>query len=71
MTASLDADADVNTLELFPANEQHRLEDLVAQGLRLEKLDRVAVHLQNTDALLAMCHSDRVFLFKKEMRIST
>ena len=71
MTTPLDADTDVDTLELFPANEQHRLEDLVAQGLRLEELDRVAINLQNSDALLAMCHSDRVFLFKKEMRIST
>ncbi len=62
MTTPLDADTDVDTLELFPANEQHRLEDLVAQGLRLEELDGVAVHLQNANALLAVCHSDRIFL---------
>jgi hypothetical protein len=62
VTASLDTDADVNTLELFPADKQHRLEDLVPQGLRLKELDRVAVDLQNADTLLAVCHSDRIFL---------
>ncbi len=70
MTASLDADADVDTLELFPADEQHGLEDLVPQGLRLEQLDRVAVHLQDADALLAVCNSDSIFLYKKTVRKS-
>ena len=69
MTTSLDADTNVDILELFPANEQDRLEDLVTQGLRLQQLKRVAVDLQNTSALLAMSNSNCVFLRpKRKMR---
>ena len=54
--------ADVNLLELIRADEQHRLEDLVTEGLRLEKLDRVPINLQNALATLAMRDGDRIFL---------
>jgi len=62
VTTSPNADADVDVLELLSADEKNRLEDLVTQGFRLEELDGVTVHLQETIPLLAVSNGDSVLL---------
>ena len=62
MTTTLDADADIQVGELLGAEQEHGLEDLHAEGLRLHQVDGVAVDAQDTLALLAVGHSGGVAL---------
>ena len=54
VATTLDADAQVHDGEALAAEQQDRLEDLVAQQLRLDQLDRAAVNLDQATALLAV-----------------
>jgi hypothetical protein len=66
VTTTPDPHADIDLLELVRAHEQHRLEDLVAESLRLEKLDGVAVDLQDALSALAVRDGNRVLLLRQE-----
>lgn len=56
------ADADVQVGEALAAEEQHGLEGLEAEGLRLQQLDGRAVDADEAAAALAVGDSDRVLL---------
>ena len=65
VATALDADAQVHDGEALAAEQQNRLEDLVAQQLRLDQLDGAAVDLDQTAALLAIRDGDRRLLATK------
>ena len=62
VTTTLDADADIQVGELLGAEQQHGLQDLHAEGLGLHQVHGVAVHTEDTLALLAVCHCGGVTL---------
>lgn len=62
ITTTADTDTDVNALEGVLAEDEHRLEDLEAEELRLDELDGAAVDADEALALLADGDCDRCSL---------
>nr|GMD09921.1 ATP synthase F1 gamma subunit [Ipomoea batatas] len=62
VTSSFDANANVHTGEAVAAQEEDRLEGLVAEDLRLDQLDWDAVDLDESAAALAVSHCHRRLL---------
>uniref|UniRef100_A0A182TWB2 Uncharacterized protein n=1 Tax=Anopheles melas TaxID=34690 RepID=A0A182TWB2_9DIPT len=74
VTAAAHADADVDAGELFLAEQQQRLLQLVAQDLRLDLVQRAAIDTQQSLSALAVCNGGGSFLRamgKKDSSIST
>jgi flagellar hook-length control protein FliK len=59
---TLDADAQVHDGESLAAEQQDRLEDLVAQQHGLNQLDRAAVDLDQAPALFALRDGNSILL---------
>ena len=62
VTTTLHADADIDILEASVAQKEHGLEDLEAEGLRLQELDGLTIDLDQSTTLLAVRNSDSGFL---------
>ena len=56
-TSTLDTDADIKVGELVLSNNQDGLEDLEAEDLRLDVLNRLTIDLDETTTLLCECNS--------------
>ena len=67
MTTTGNADPDVDTGELFLAEQQQRLLELVLQNLGFDLVQRAAVHSQQTLSALAVRNSGGGFLASEDL----
>merc|ERR1719205_477431 len=67
VSATLDADPDVNIGEPVLAQEKDGLLELEAQGLRLDELQGTTVHLDQSLSALAVSHSSGRLLVSKDL----
>uniref|UniRef100_A0A182KI90 Uncharacterized protein n=2 Tax=Anopheles christyi TaxID=43041 RepID=A0A182KI90_9DIPT len=67
MTTTVHPDADINTGELFLAEQQQRLLQLVAQDLRFDLVEWATVHTQQSLSALAVSNGGGGFLASEDL----